>query len=475
MDVELLSRIQFAVTVGFHFLFPPISIGLALMLTVVEYQGWKKNDEEYVRLGKFFSKILAITFAVGVASGLVMVLQFGTNWARYSAFVGDVFGAPLAAEAVFAFFLESTFLGLYLFGRNKVSKGVHWFSILMVFVGSLISAFFIIVANSWQQTPAGFGIQNLTTGALLSQDEISKMIQLGKGFDPATHRAVLTDFFAALFNASTLPRFFHTVLAAFITGAFALTGVSAYLVLKNKSVEVAKKGVKLGVSFGFIFSILQLFPVGHEHAKQVAHTQPEKFAATQGLYTSETGAPIMIFAYPVSSPPPELKAKIEIPGMLSWLAFGDFNAKIRGLNEFPPENIPPLWMTFVSYHNMVALGMFFIFVTLLGVIQLKRKKLYDSKKLLKIFMWSIPLPVIACQFGWVAAEVGRQPWIVYGLLRTKDSFTNTVSLTEVWISFILFAIVYIVMTFAYLWLIFKEIKHGPEPAEIINEGKEVTV
>ncbi len=439
MDVVLLSRMQFAMTVGFHFLFPPISIGLAWMLVIIEGLGWRKKDEIYVKLGKFFGKILALTFAVGVATGIVMEFQFGTNWAAYSKFVGDIFGAPLAAEGVFAFFLESGFLGLYLFGRNRVSKGTHWFSILMVAIGSTLSAFWIIVAGSWMQTPAGFIIKN--------------------------GRAELTDFWAAVFNPSTVIRFFHTVDAALITGAFMVAGVSAYLILKNKQAELAKRSMKVAVIFGLAVALLEVFPFGHESGREVAHEQPAKFAAIQGLYTTQTGAPLAVFAFP-TMPPPELKAKIEIPGLLSWLAFGDMNAKIKGINEFPQQDLPPLFITFVAYHNMVALGMLFILLTGLGTYQLYKKKLWESKKLLKIFVWAIPFPVIACELGWISAEVGRQPWIIYNIMRTKDAVSASVTSGDVLFSIIMFGAIYLLLGSLYVYLLTKEIKHGPEAAAV---------
>jgi len=425
-------------TIGFHFLFPPISIGLAWLLVIVERLGWKKKDEIYEKIGKFFGKILALTFAVGVATGIVMEFQFGTNWAQYSKFVGDIFGAPLAAEGVFAFFLESAFLGLYIFGRNKVSKGVHWFSIFMVAIGATISAFWIIVAGSWMQTPAGFIIKN--------------------------GRAELTDFWAAVFNPSTVIRFFHVVDAALITGAFMMAGISAYFLLKKQHVEISKKAMKLAVIFGLVVSLLELFPFGHESGREVAHEQPAKFAAIQGLYTTQSGAPLAVFAFP-TMPPPELKAKIEIPGLLSWLAFGDVHAKIKGINEFQQNDLPPLFITFVSYHNMVALGMLFILLTLLATIQLYRKKLWESKKLLKIFTWAIPFPLIACQLGWISAEVGRQPWIVYNVLRTRDAVSTAVVAGDVVFSIILFALIYLLLGSLYVYLLVREIKHGPEPIE----------
>lgn len=437
MDPVLLSRIQFGLTVGFHFLFPPITIGLAWLLVIVETLGLVKKEEVYVRMGKFFGKLLAITFAVGVATGVVMEFQFGTNWAEYSKFVGDIFGAPLAAEGVFAFFLESGFMGLYLFGRNKVSRGVHWFSALMVAVGSTLSAWWILVANSWQQTPAGYVVQN--------------------------GRAELTSFWDAVFNPSTLPRFFHTVDAALITGAFFMAGVSAYLLLKGKEVEVAKKALRLAIVFGLIVSVVELFPIGHEHTKQVARTQPEKFAAIEGLYHTQECAPLVLFAIPAAKPTP-LRPLIEMPGMLSWLAFGDVNVVVTGIDAFPPDEIPPLFITFVSYHTMVAMGLYLIIVMLWGVILLYRNKLWDNKWFLKVLLWSIPIPLAAIQLGWISAEVGRQPWIVYGLLKTKDAVSLTVSGGEILFSIILFSLIYIFLGALYIYLLVREVKHGPEPA-----------
>ncbi len=436
MDAVLLARIQFAMTVGFHFLFPPLSIGLAWMLVIIEGLGLKRKDPVYQTIGQFFGKVLGLIFAVGVATGIVMEFQFGTNWSEYSKFVGDIFGAPLAAEGVFAFFLESTFLGLYIFGRSRVSKGVHWFSILMVAVGATISAFWIIVANSWQQTPAGFIVQN--------------------------GRAELTDFWAAVFNPSTMVRFLHTTDAALISGAFLMAGISAYMYRKGKQQDIALRSLKFAIIFGLVVSLLEVFPFGHEHGRQVAQTQPEKFAVMQGLYTTQTGAPVAVFAVPFDHPP-TLKAKIEIPGILSWLAFGDINAKVRGANEFKNEDLPPKFLTFVSYHNMVVLGMYFIFILALGTWFIFKGKLADSKKYMKVLTWSIPLPLAACQLGWIAAEVGRQPWIVYHLMKTKDAVSITVGAVEILISIILFALIYIVLGYTLLKLLSKKINHGFEP------------
>lgn len=441
MDAVLLARLQFALTIGFHFFFPPITIGLSWLILIAETLGWKRNEAVYVRIGTFFGKILGLTFAVGVASGIVMEFQFGTNWAEFSKFVGDIFGAPLAAESVFAFFLESVFLGLFLFGRNRVSRRVHWFSALMVAVGSTLSAFWIIAANSWQQTPAGFVIRN--------------------------GRAELTSFSEAIFNPSTIIRYLHTVDACLISGAFLMSGVAAYYLLRNREREFAKTSLKMAVLVGLVASLLEVMPFGHEHARQVARTQPEKFAAIEGLYSSRTGAPLVIFAYPTDKPP-ALKAPVEIPGLLSLLAFGDMNAPVKGLDQFPYDEIPPLWLTFVSFHNMVILGFYFIGIMAIAALKLYRGTLWNSRPVLRALLWSIPLPLIACQLGWIAAEVGRQPWIVYHVLKTTDAVSYTVTAGEILFSLILFTAIYCCLGSLYVFLLVRKIRQGPAP----ETGKE---
>ena len=453
MDTLFLARLQFAVTVGFHFIFPPISIGLAWILCVAEWLGWRRNDPVYVQIGKAFGKLLAITFAVGVATGIVMEFQFGMNWATYSRFVGDIFGAPLAAEGVLAFFLESAFMGVYLFGRGRVSRPVHWFSSLMVAVGATLSAFWIIVANSWQQTPAGFVVRN--------------------------GRAELTSFYEAVFNPSTLPRYFHVVTAALVTGGFVFAGVAAWHLLRNPASAFARKAAKLGVVWGFAFAVLEVMPFGHIHAQQVARTQPAKFAAIEGLYAhAEAKAPLAVFGVPFRTtrepPPASLAAPIEIPGLLSWLAFGDFAAPVKGLADFPRDERPPIWLTFVSFHNMVLLGCFFVALMAVACWKLYSGELWRSRRLLRVMVWSIPLPVLACQLGWVAAEVGRQPWIVYpGVqadgapfagLRTAVSHSATVTAGEIGLSLALFGVVYLALGALWLFLMVKKAKLVPDPA-----------
>jgi cytochrome bd ubiquinol oxidase subunit I len=438
MDALFLARLQFAVTVGFHFIFPPISIGLAWLICAAEWLGWRRGDLEYERIGRFFAKLFAITFAVGVASGIVMEFQFGTNWATYSKFVGDIFGAPLAAEGVFAFFLESTFMGLYLFGRGRVSKGVHWFSSLMVAVGATLSAFWIVAANSWQQTPTGYVVRN--------------------------GRAELTSFYDAVFNPSTMPRYLHVVTAALVTGAFVVAGVAAYHLLRDSKSAFGRKALRLGVAWGIVFAVLEVMPFGHLHAQQVARTQPEKFAALEGLYVSQTSAPLLVFGLPFE-PPPEIRASIEIPGMLSYMAFGNMSERVRGIEEFPVENRPPLWLTFVSFHNMVLLGLWFIVVMAWAAIRLFTGKIWEDRRLLKALVWSIPLPVAACQLGWVAAEVGRQPWIVYGLLRTDAAHSPTVTAGEVGFSLALFGLIYLALGALWLTMMVRKAKVLPALAQ----------
>ena len=437
MDALTLARIQFAFTVGFHFIFPPISIGLAWMLVIAEYRGWRRRDPDYVRIGKFYGKLLAITFAVGVATGIVMEFQFGTNWARYSKFVGDIFGAPLAAEGVFAFFLESTFLGVYLFARGRVSKRLHWFSSLMVAVGATLSAFWIIVANSWQQTPAGYVVKD--------------------------GRAVLTDFWAAVFNPSTLPRYLHVIVAALITGAFVMAGVAAYHLLRNPRSPFARKAMTIAVVAGLVFSVSEVVPFGHLHAREVARTQPAKLAAMEGLVHTTKAAPMVLFGVP-DSPPPKVRAKIEVPGLLSWMAFGKLDAEVKGLDAFPKDERPPFWLTFVSFHNMVVLGTFFIGLMALAAFRLWQGRLFTDRLLLHAMVWSIPLPVVACELGWTAAEVGRQPWIVYGLLKTSEAHSAAVTAGEIWFSLVLFGLVYLSLGALWLFLMIRAARTSPEAA-----------
>jgi len=436
MDPVLLARIQFAVTVGFHFIFPPLTIGMGWLIFYFMNRYRKTKDEFIKGIARFWIKIFALTFAVGVATGIVLEFQFGTNWAAYSRFVGDIFGAPLAAEGIFAFFLESTFVGVLIWGWKRFSARTLWFASLMVAVGATLSAFWIIVANSWMQTPTGYEVVG--------------------------GRAELTDFWAAVFNPSTLPRYLHTVVACLITGAFFMMGISAWYLIKQKHVEFAKRSLKVSLVAGFIAALLQL-PLGHYHAVQVAQTQPEKLAAFEGLFETQKEAPLLIFGIP-DAEERTVHAAVKIPGLLSFLVGFDTQTEVKGLNDFPQDEWPPLGLTFYSFHLMFILGLYFIGLTALGLFLLWRKKLFDNKLFATLAFFSIPLPLVANELGWIAAEVGRQPWIVYRLLRTSEAISVTVPAGQILASLIMFSAIYLLLGALWVFLLRREVKKGPEVA-----------
>ncbi len=447
MDGALLARIQFGFTAGFHFIFPPLTIGLAWLIFILMTRYMRTNDEKYRAAVKFWLKLFLINFAVGVATGITLEFQFGTNWERYSRFVGDIFGAPLAAEGIFAFFLESVFVGVLVFGWNKVSRRTLWVSTLMVAIGSTLSAFWIIVANSWQQTPAGFEIVG--------------------------GRAHLTNFFDAVFNPSTIPRYFHTVVGALATGAFFMLGVSAWFVVKDRHIQLAKISMKLALVTAFVVSVTQL-GLGHYHAIQVAHTQPAKLAAFEGLFDTQKGAPMLLFGIP-DTQNARVDYSVEIPGLLSFLTFGDSQAEMKGLNDFPRDEWPPMFGTFFPFHLMVAIGMYFIGFSFLGLLLLWKKKLYQSRLFLFLAMLTVPLPFLGNILGWMSAEVGRQPWIVQGLLKTKDAVSVVVPAWQVLASLILFVLVYALLGWVWWILLRNAIRKGPDDVALSGDkSQEVT-
>lgn len=436
MDAVLLARAQFALTIMFHFLFPPLTIGLAFLIALIETARWRTGNDLYRRMSDFWLKVFAVNFVVGVASGIVMEFQFGTNWASYSRFVGDIFGAPLAAEGVLAFFLESGFLGLLLFGRKRISSFVRWLAATMVWLGSTLSAFWIIVANSWMQTPAGF---RLVDG-----------------------RAELTDFAAAVFNPSTLERYTHTVAAAWVSGSFLMAAIAAWLFLHGRRTDVARASLNLGLLVALASSLL-VFATGDRHAKQVARTQPAKFAAMEGLYTTERGAPLILFALPPSQEGRRDAPELLVTNFTSFLAFGNFQAPVQGLNEFPPDQWPPVAVTFLSFHNMVILGNLMLLIAVIGIVQVWRRRVETSRPTLRAIFWGgLALPTMAIQLGWMAAEVGRQPWIVYGLMRTQHGVSKVVSAPEILTSIVLFGVIYLLLGAAWIYLLRREVMHGPE-------------
>jgi cytochrome d ubiquinol oxidase subunit I len=421
LDVALLARIQFALTIMFHYIFPPLTIGLGGLLVSLEWKYLRTGDRQYEAAAKFWTKIFALNFAIGVATGITMEFQFGTNWATYSRFVGDVFGSALAAEGIFAFFLESGFLAVLVFGWDKVSPRMHFFASCMVALGAIFSSIWIVVANSWQQTPAGFHIVN--------------------------GRAEITDFWAMVFNPSSVHRLVHVWIGAYIVGGFFVMSIAAYYLLRSRHVEFARKSFASALTIATLGSLAALVS-GDLQARKVAETQPAKLAAMEGHY--RTGPAAMNFG------------GVSAPGLLSWMIHGDRNAPVTGLDAFPREDWPPVAATYHTFHWMVYLGIFFIVVTLLATFYRWRGTLFEKRWLLWIFVWVVPLPFIANQLGWVAAEVGRQPWVVYGLLRTRDALSKSVVAGQVLGSIIMFAVIYSLLFVVFLYILNDKIQHGPE-------------
>lgn len=449
MDVEILARIQFAFTIAFHYIYPPLSIGLGLLLVVFEGLYLKTGNKMYEQITRFWIKIFALIFGIGVATGIIMEFEFGTNWATYSKYVGDIFGSALAAEGIFAFALESGFLGILIFGWNRVSPRVHFFSTIMVFLGSMFSAIWIVVANSWQQTPTGFHI-------------------VGSGMEA---RAEITDFWAMVFNPSSVQRLMHVWIAAFLAGVFLVLSVNAWYILKGKHLEAAKRSFKIALIAGTVFSLLQLV-AGHSSADVVYKYQPAKLAALEGHYDSMAVADMFLLGY-VDQKNQKVTG-IRIPGGLSFLTQYDFKKPVKGLNAFKPGERPTQVNTiFQFYHIMVGLGIFMIALTLYATWLSYRNKLFEKRWLMWIFVWAVLGPQIANQTGWFAAEMGRQPWVVYGLLKTSDALSKTVTANQVVFSLIMFAMVYLLLFVLFLYLLNKKIVHGPVDygtKEDIEEG-----
>jgi cytochrome d ubiquinol oxidase subunit I len=426
MSALTLARAQFALTVMVHYLYPVLTMGLAVVLVIVAGLRLRRPDEVYHRMLRFWTHIFGVVFAGGVATGVVMEFEFGTNWARYSRFVGDIFGAPLAAEALIAFFLESSFLSILVFGEKRVSRRVHWFATLMVALGATLSAFWIVAANSWQQTPAGF---HMVLG-----------------------RAELTDFAAAVFNPSTLLRFLHAVLGSWVTAAVFVGSLSAYYLLRGKHQEFARRSLRLALVFGLVALAAEVV-VGDAHTRQVARTQPEKFAAIEVLYQTQTGAPLAV----VGQPLPE----VLLPKLLSFMTYFDFNARVTGLDAFAPEDRPPVTATAMSFHAMLWLGLGLGVVLAVGVFLWWRGRLFVSRRYLKILYYCLPIPFVVNEVGWITAEVGRQPWSVYHLLRTEDAFSRSVPAAQVVLSLLMFVVVYIGLLGLTLYLVRKKVLQGP--------------
>ncbi|MGD8699362.1 MAG: cytochrome ubiquinol oxidase subunit I [Gemmatimonadales bacterium] len=445
MDVEILSRVQFAVTIAFHYIFPPMSIGLGLLLVIMEGMYLKTGKELYHQMTRFWVKIFGLIFALGVASGIVMEFQFGTNWAEYSRYVGDIFGAALAAEGIFAFFLESGFLAILLFGWDKVKPRTHFISTVAVAAGAHFSAIWIVVANSWQQTPAGYHIVEKAGGGV---------------------RAELTSFWEAVLNPSFLDRISHVYMGAWQAGAFLVLSVSAFYLLRRKHQEFARASIKIALVLAVAASLLQLV-TGHSSGVGVAANQPAKLAAYEGHFESGP-APLYIAGW-VDEDAGRTNG-IGMPGLLSWLVYGDADAPVTGLDAFAEADRPPVNLVFQAFHIMVGVGVLLIVIALLGAVYAWRGKLFETRWLLWIFVFAVLGPQIANQLGWLSAEVGRQPWIVYDLLRTSDALSNVVSASQVLTSLVLFGLIYLLLFTLFVYLLNEKIQAGP--GEIpVEEGR----
>ncbi len=446
MDVLTLSRIQFGATISFHYIYPPLSIGLGVMLVLMEGLWLKTRKPVYHQMARFWTKVFALTFAIGVATGIVMEFEFGTNWATYSRFVGDVFGSALAAEGIFAFFLESGFLAILLFGWDKVGRKMHFFATCMVCLGAHFSAIWIVVANSWMQTPVGYHI-------------------VGTGMHA---RAEVTDFWQVVFNPSMVDRLSHTICGAWQAGAFLVISVSAWYLLQHKFTNFARAALRLGLIVGLIASLLQLVS-GHTSAQGVAVYQPAKLAAFEGLYDTTTNAPLLGAGYVDEKAGRDVGLKI--PGLLSFLAHNDFHSPVTGLNDFKPEDRPPVVPCFIFFHTMVFAGTLTILIAALGCYYLRRGAVFKKRWLLWLMVPSVLLPQIANQCGWFAAEVGRQPWLVYGVMRTPDGLSAVVKANTVLASLILFTFIYFLLFAVFVYLLNDKIHHGPHDDDLVPAGK----
>jgi cytochrome d ubiquinol oxidase subunit I len=480
MDVVFLSRLQFALTIGFHYLFPPLTIGMGVVLVYLEGMYLRTGDPLYESAAKFWTGIFALNFAIGVATGIVLEFQFGTNWATYSRFVGDVFGSALAAEGIFAFFLESGFLAVLVFGWDRVSPRLHFIATVMVAVGSIFSSVWIVVANSWQQTPAGHHIVPVMRNGV-------PLVVDGK---PAM-RAEVVDFWAVVFNPSTIERLTHVLLGCFILGGFFIMSISAYYLLRGRHTEFAKRSFTGALILATVASLAALVS-GHSQARAVYANQPAKLAAFEGHYTTGPGD-LSLVGIP-DDENQRLAYRVAVPGGLSFLLSWRAGTTVIGLDKFRPEDRPPILLPFATYHLMVGLGMFFIGVTLLGSFLRWRERLFETRWLLWVFVFAVVGPVLANEGGWIAAEVGRQPWSVQPPLRhtvdgavdvplvgaftydetqglrTRDAISKVVVADQVLGSIVAFALLYLALLAVWIFVLDGKIRKGPEPAGIHRDG-----
>ncbi|MCK8602912.1 cytochrome ubiquinol oxidase subunit I [Desulfoferrobacter suflitae] len=436
MDALLLSRLQFAAATFFHFLFVPLTLGLSVLIAIMESKYVRTGDEDYRRMARFWGKIFLINFAIGVVTGITLEFQFGTNWAQYSRYVGDIFGSLLAIEATAAFFLESTFIAVWALGWNRLSAKAHAVTIWLVAIASNLSAVWILIANSWMQRPVGYVIRN--------------------------GRAELDDFVAVVTNSYAIHQFVHTISAAYILTGFFVMGVSAYHLLRKQHTVFFGKSFRMALNMALIFSIIAVVQ-GHMNGAKVASAQPTKLAAMESFWETRQSAPQYLLVIPDEKNQRNHLEWGAIPGALSLLAYHSTEATVKGLKDFPEEDRPPVTLTFVSFRIMVGLGVLFLVLTLIG--WFKRNRLEESPRFLRIMLYSIPLPYIASEAGWTLAEVGRQPWVVYGVMRTSDA-VSPIAASQVMVSLAAFVVVYSLLGAAAFFLIARHARRGPEPAPV---------
>jgi cytochrome bd ubiquinol oxidase subunit I len=438
MDSALLiHRLHFAFTVTYHYLFPQLTMGLAPLILALKSLALWKNDDRYNRAARFWAKIFGINFVLGVVTGIPMEFQFGTNWSHFSHWAGGVIGQTLAMEGVFAFFLESTFLGLFLFGEKRLGPRMHWFSGFMVFAGSWLSGYFIIATDAWMQRPTGH-------------------VRMPDG------TFQLESFWKLLLNPWAGWQYVHNMSGAVITGSFVMAAVGAFYLLGRKHEDQARIYVRTSVIAAVIFSILQLYPTGDGQGKMIARYQPATLAGMEALFKTQPGAPLIIIGQP-DVENQRIDNPIIVPKMLSFLTYRRWTAEVKGLDAFPKENVPSnIPLLYYSYHIMVGLGTIFIAIMLVAVLLLWRKRLFDARWALWILMLSFPFPYIANTAGWITAEVGRQPWLVYGLLRTSDGYSKMVSAGNGMFTLLGFMGMYTVLSLLFLYLVYRQIDGGPE-------------
>ncbi|HXY41810.1 MAG TPA: cytochrome ubiquinol oxidase subunit I [Vicinamibacteria bacterium] len=428
------ARWQFAFTVMFHYLFPVLTMGLGVLIAVLKTVELWKRRPEYGEAARFWARIFAITFATGVVTGIPMEFQFGTNWARFSQFAGPVVGQTLFMEGVFAFFAESSFLGVFLFGERRISPRLHWLSSVMVGLGAVVSGFFIVATNAWMQHPVAYEVVG--------------------------GRAELQSLWGLLSNPYVRWQYPHVIVGSLLTASMVMAGIGAYYLLARRFERQGQVFVRVGVSAGVVFALLALFPTGSFHGETVARLQPVKMATMEGLFQTQEGAPLAIIGMP-DVDRRDLLDPVFVPRVLSYLAYGDFRARVLGLNDVPSDLHPPVEIVYYAYHVMVGLGTIFIAVLGISALLLWRGRLFRTRAALWVLMLAMPFPYIANHAGWTVAEMGRQPWVVYGLQRTAEASSAMVSAGMTYFTLAGFMGLYALVGLLYLFLFLRIVDTGP--------------